>query len=481
MADEPIRPGPKLDPFTPPSDASPYIRTFAKDVARLTNTPVQVTGAAPSQTIDSVTLPEFDASPVNRPDSAPKEFPQETVELKKEDSENIFQKTAPTTDPAFMPASFGTPPTSQTVVESEKESALARLRAKLAQRSAEVRKAESEGSAAPLVPQMPAAPQTLPPPLPPPTQPPPPIAITPPVQEIAEPSPIHTYTTDFADRIDQKQATTFSVLAAQSDAQTVRVGAPKKRLRTGALAGAVVAGIAGIAILVGTFAFMSQQAQDQNGEPTGVPSLIRYDERIAVAGTGTELQRSIANAAGSVSLPGNVVVMYSTEQPLGTSTTSVYDGSAFIRALELPAPAILLRNTGSESTVGVVNAGGESHPFMVLQVASYERTFAGMLAWEPRIREDLSLWYPLIETQQGVQAMGTTSTSTAAMQPRSGANATMPFFVDVVVANYDARALRDASGRTLLIYGYRGKNLLIIARNEAAFSAIMGRLAASGN
>lgn len=497
MADEPIRSGPKLDPFTPPSDASPYIRTFAKDVAKLTNIQVQSTasaasaapvatpsleqgtGAAPSQTVDSVTLPEFDASPVNRPDSAPKEFAQETVELKKEDSEDIFQQPARAADPAFVPASFTTPTTPLTSVETERESALARLRAKLAQRTAEVKKADQQAitelpAQSPTPPVPTTAPESLPAPLPAPLSTPP--------QKIAEPSPIHTYTTDFADRIDQKQATTFSVLAAQSDAQTTQViTTPRTRVRIGAIVAAAAGGIAGVALLVGTFVFISQQAEDQSMQPVGVPSLVRYDERVEVAGTGLELQRAVATAAGSVTLPGNVVVVYSTQGVLGTTTASVPDGAALVRALELPAPAILLRNIGSESTVGIVHAGGEAHPFMVLQVASYERTFAGMLAWEPRIREDLNVWYPLHQAQQATLSLEATSTSTAPAQPQSEGNVAVPFFVDVVVSNYDARALRDASGRTLMVYGYRGKNLLVIARNEAAFTAVMGRLAASGN
>ncbi|HWU24334.1 MAG TPA: hypothetical protein VN086_01100, partial [Candidatus Paceibacterota bacterium] len=142
-----------------------------------------------------------------------------------------------------------------------------------------------------------------------------------------------------------------------------------------------------------------------------------------------------------------------------------------IRSMNLSAPDILLRNIDDTSTVGVIRAGSESRPFMILKVNSYERTFAGMLAWEPTMAQDLASFYPPYPP-----AASTTATSSVAV-------ATPPSttFTDAVVANYDVRILRDASGRSLLLYGYRGKDTLIIARDEAAFSALLARLSASGN
>jgi hypothetical protein len=86
-----------------------------------------------------------------------------------------------------------------------------------------------------------------------------------------------------------------------------------------------------------------------------------------------------------------------------------------------------------------------------------------MLGWETDMPEDLALLYPAYPE--------------APQTPGSGQVAR---FVDETVANHDVRALKDSAGRTILLYGYRDKQTLIIARDEAAFTALLVRLGASG-
>jgi hypothetical protein len=52
-------------------------------------------------------------------------------------------------------------------------------------------------------------------------------------------------------------------------------------------------------------------------------------------------------------------------------------------------------------------------------------------------------------------------------------------FIDLVVANHDTRVYRDGTGRSILVYGYWDQTKLVIARDEAAFTAILERLAAA--
>jgi hypothetical protein len=71
-------------------------------------------------------------------------------------------------------------------------------------------------------------------------------------------------------------------------------------------------------------------------------------------------------------------------------------------------------------------------------------------------------------------ALADTASSTApiVVTPNAG-------FRDEVVANHDARVYRDEYGRTLLVYGYWNQSTLVIARDQAAFSEIVNRLATS--
>jgi hypothetical protein len=55
---------------------------------------------------------------------------------------------------------------------------------------------------------------------------------------------------------------------------------------------------------------------------------------------------------------------------------------------------------------------------------------------------------------------------------------TSPQFVDEVIANHDARVYSDAGGE-VIVYGYWNQNTLVLARDTAAFTEIMSRLATS--
>jgi hypothetical protein len=120
---------------------------------------------------------------------------------------------------------------------------------------------------------------------------------------------------------------------------------------------------------------------------------------------------------------------------------------------------------------GVVSADGNQSPFFILSVASFGDTFAGMLSWEPRMPRDLSklfLPYP-------VSVTATTTSKDAVKTPLVSSAA----FFDATIANHDVRVYRDSEGRDVLLYGYWNQTTLVIARDAAAFTEIVGRLATS--
>ncbi|MES2225517.1 MAG: hypothetical protein V4480_01775 [Patescibacteria group bacterium] len=537
--------------FTPPDDPSQYIRTYAKDVAQLSKippkaeqSPASAVSSAPTVTPDvqdaAVTLPEFDASPVDHKNDpvSPKEFEQEMVTLSKDDSDGIFvsksepQKTplmpqagvnvipdlpkAPVPMPAPAPAPTPIPaPAVELPPDPGREAVLARLRAKLASHGTEPSPLQASVPAvqepAPVI-----APQPAPQPrvVPEAIVSPPPSALQEPEllrtaapvfnpseaafkatlssatpaaerpQPVPAPvvvpaplaSPLHTFSSDFADRIDRQNASTFSVLAAQNDAPAVQSLKPTRRIQPRLVIGVVLL-ILGIGIIAGAVVvFMNRPASAPF--VASVPSLVAFDESVEVHGTGSALMQNIADVAGGASVAGNVVITY-LSQPGTTGASIPQPGGAVISAFALPAPDILLRNIDTTSTVGAIHAGSESKPFLVLRVNSYERTFAGMLAWEPTMATDLAVLFPPYPTAI-TPSVATTSSSTPTAAPLPAPAS--PYFSDAVVANQDVRVLRDAQGRSLLLYGYHGKDTLIIARDEAAFSALIARLSpASGN
>lgn len=497
MADTNPTPPPAQDD-APARDMSQYIRTYAKDVAQLTNQPTPVTPPKPQEE-KKVVLPEFDPSPVNRPGGSPKEHPQEKVVLSKEDSVGIFssKKTEPTPTPVpppppppepEPPTPVPPPPPLADEEVQKREEVLARLREKVASYQAHTPPPAPPPAPVAPPPPPPPAPVVPPPPPPPAPQPKPepafspfppappkpqatrPAASIPPIGVVPVdngPSPLHTYTSDFAERIDEQKASTFTVLAQESDAGMRTTATSKKG------GGVLPVILAIILIMVGAGGLFAAYRYINISTPMsttlGVPSLILADEKKELK--GPNYRQDLADAASEPLVEGNILVTYVTS----ASSTSLgvqnapQPGGALIRLLNLGAPDIIFRNVDLSSTVGVVAAGGETSPFFIFRVNSYERTFAGMLAWENRMLSNLDPLYPLYPTPITEPEVATTTTNSTLL----------PAFTDSIVSNIDVRILKDNVGNTLLLYGYIDRETLIIARNEAAFSTLVARLNAT--
>ncbi|MDQ1299686.1 MAG: hypothetical protein QG636_354 [Patescibacteria group bacterium] len=310
----------------------------------------------------------------------------------------------------------------------------------------------------------------------------------------AGPDVMHTYSSDFSNRIDTKSASTFSVLAAEQDSQTKTaavLSTPKKSPVKAIVAvgtGILLLALAGGGIFA-TYQFVMTMRDTPIASLT-VPSIVFADEYRELSGTGNELMSAFKSAANGALVPGNVLVTYILTDSNGEDGSVLRGpagGAAFVRALQVPAPDILLRNIAEESTTGVVNAEGNTTPFFALRVDSYERTYAGILTWEPLMHRDLGLLYPLYavenapaieETIATTTATSTIATTTKAAPVSSIEASARTRFEDAIVANHDVRILRDTEGRSLILYGYADKRTLLIVRDEASFEALLARLKA---
>ncbi|MFZ3044042.1 MAG: hypothetical protein WA058_02965, partial [Minisyncoccia bacterium] len=211
-----------------------------------------------------------------------------------------------------------------------------------------------------------------------------------------------------------------------------------------------------------------------------VSAPIFVDDREQVSGTGTTLSKAIEQSVSRHLANGTVRLLY-----LGTATTS---GASVFGALQTSAPGVLLRNIDAAgSMAGVVNVGGAQSPFFILSVTTYGDTFAGMLKWEPFMPRDLARLFPPYPVPVPVVPVATTTVATTTPKKSSSTATTTPVpvpaptlgFSDMTIANHDVRVYRDASGRDVVLYGYWNQTTLVIARDAAAFTEILGRLATS--
>ncbi|MDP1690065.1 MAG: hypothetical protein Q8L52_02585 [bacterium] len=311
--------------------------------------------------------------------------------------------------------------------------------------------------------------------------------------------PLQTYSADFSDRMKETNASTATVLAAEQDKeewipQAVQQEPARHRLSY------IIAGTGFLIVIIagGYFSYMRYVAAPTPAAPVpSVPAPIFVNEREEISGIGPLLLQSVEQSVSRPLAAGTIRLLYVTS---ASSTVNIF--------AELPVYAsdILLRNMNAVgSMAGVVNVGGNQSPFFILPILSYSPVFFGMLQWEPLMPGHLVELFPpypaaIPETAE-IMTASTTSTNsvqassqlaTTTKKAASTKNATTSInspqntvptvsptitFVDAIIANHDVRVYRDTSGRDVLLYGFWNQSTLIIARDAAAFTEIIGRLA----
>src|ERR1035437_530782 len=289
-------------------------------------------------------------------------------------------------------------------------------------------------------------------------------------QGFSSPAPLKTYSEDFRERMKETHASTMTILAAEQDSapRTYQEIPEKPKQNNGnrwyIVSGIVLLCVGGVGVYFAYSHYLNSFIPVVVSGTSATPIFV--DARENVSGTGTDLMQEIKKSINTP-LASNTIQLL--------SLTSVPPGVGILDALQISAPGTLLRNVDATgSMVGIVNTSTGQSAFFILGVSSYSSTFSGMLSWEPVMQRSLGTLFPIYPTSATVVATTTiaTTTASAVSPPKEG-------FRDDVVNNHDARVYRDAQGRSILLYGYWNQTTLIIARDPAAFSEILGRLATS--
>ncbi len=163
--------------------------------------------------------------------------------------------------------------------------------------------------------------------------------------------------------------------------------------------------------------------------------------------------------------PGIVTHVYLTKETDGGK--KALTTNEFLRTVSTNLPAALLRTFSDNFMFGFYGTNIGNHPFLILKTNSYEQTYAGMLAWEPFMREDISFLVAIAAIDAPSEASGTTTTAVITSENT---------FVDRVVKNKDTRVLFNRDGSVALIYALPDTATVVITNNETTLNTIVSRL-----
>lgn len=133
----------------------------------------------------------------------------------------------------------------------------------------------------------------------------------------------------------------------------------------------------------------------------------------------------------------------------------------FFTAIGAHPPDDLVRALSQEFFFGLHTVDTNA-PLLVVPVLSYDRAFQGMLAWEETLNADFA---PIF-------------TATSALTTGADGIPEKRIFSDIVMRNYDVRALKNNSGNIVLYYSFPTRDTLIIAESPYTFTELLSRLQA---
>lgn len=215
----------------------------------------------------------------------------------------------------------------------------------------------------------------------------------------------------------------------------------------------------------------------QEGESAAMPvgtSLI-FSEKTAVFPmdnlSDIDIKRSLSQARNVSGTLGSIIHIVPVVSEAGEILSAQAGGDVrekpvtigeFLKAVNARAAPELVRSLRGDFFLGV-HTLDKNAPFLIVPVVSYERAFSGMLAWEATLNEDLAPVFSAVPRQ-------TADLNGLFVERR---------FQDIVISNYDVRALPDDSGSIQMFYSFPTRNLLIIAENPNSFMEILSRLRAN--
>jgi hypothetical protein len=276
---------------------------------------------------------------------------------------------------------------------------------------------------------------------------------------------VHTLKQDLQHVVQQEKISLVRAVALEEEkrrapAEAAPVSRQSSKAR-GILFAIIILLLLGIAAIIGVYytEFASHTPPAQTAS-----TILFAEQSVSLPITGQSaatLKATLAGArnASSASL-GSITrivpIVGTTDQDARPATLS-----EFLAAIGAQPPDDLLRALSDDFFVGL-HTVDKNAPLFVIPVTSYDRAFAGMLTWEHTINTDLSPFFTSVPPFTNASGIPTDRA-----------------FSDVVMRNYDVRALKDDAGQIELYYSFPTRNLLIIAESPYTFAEVLTRLQAS--
>jgi hypothetical protein len=227
----------------------------------------------------------------------------------------------------------------------------------------------------------------------------------------------------------------------------------------------VLIGLGGLAVL-SIVAINGQRAQDVFVEEDNSFLFAEQTFTIPISGQKSrDLLNQLAEARQGVGLTlgaiTRIVPTVLETNSGGQNSERQASVSEFLNSLGANTTEDLIRSFGSDFFLGI-HTIDDNVPIIIIPILLYQNAFSGMLKWEENINQDLSPLFTKVSLQ------GKTADGSILLNK----------FDDVIIRNFDVRALRDRSGAIKMLYAFPTREILIIAESPLSFVESLARLRA---
>lgn len=280
--------------------------------------------------------------------------------------------------------------------------------------------------------------------------------------------PIRTFESDIASSVRSNQGSVVHIALAEEEKrrsqETVAHGNKKS----------VLFGTLGLVLIIASCALVGiaiYTTEHNSPKPVPIPEIKKEGlftaghEYVFALATSTTRMETIAELQKTVPTQTLGDISRVVITVAGTTTPIALDDTDFLSVLLPKAPDLFKRSLAPLFEYGVYQ-DTTPKPFLIFTSIDYDRSYAGLLAWERDMKSEFS------DLFNNAPENTTINTSDETTQPVVHSLV----FKDTVVKNVELRVLLDENGTEYLVYGFPRRNTLIIAPNTKTFFIVRDAL-----
>ena len=284
---------------------------------------------------------------------------------------------------------------------------------------------------------------------------------------------LRTFAGDIQEAVDERNASMASMADAERKEpltlkaeDTEDANNPWKKIAI--VAGCIILVAAGAAVAYYLY-MRSPLAPSAPAAPTtSAPStVVQIDATRLVDITGLNqgaARAAVRNALASAGGQTGITQIMPTQKTGGV--TNALSATESLGAIGVGVPDMLLRSLNPQWMLGNYAGNDGAIPFIILKDNFFQNAYAGMIAWEKSMADDLA---PIF----GYSSATSDSNGTSTVASYFGIQGT---WQDGVIMNKDIRSFEKPDGTVLLLYSFVDNGTIVITTDPAALTEILNRL-----